>query len=140
MRRVEDGANCDTGRGTLGAVSGTVETWAGKSASASSLGMSMGSVRDGTRVGCHRQVGGMRKTVEAMNTSMKPLSIAERIEIVRWAIALIETRRAVYLKSEHDPESTSAERTGHREAFYYAEREFGWQWKNVKAILEEYCK
>lgn len=69
---------------------------------------------------------------------MDELALAQRKERVLYAIAHIEDRDRHRRDVHSDARSSLDDRLGASEAFVAAEREFGWQWKNVKAILEAY--
>ena len=67
---------------------------------------------------------------------MAELSINLRKELVLNAIRRIEDSKAAAIDAALDPRSSSDERALARRRHEAIEREFAWQWRNVKAILE----
>lgn len=64
------------------------------------------------------------------------LTFQERVDLVRRAIERINLAKAERIDLEMDPASTGEQRSLAIERFNQCEREFSWQWNNVKAILD----
>ncbi len=64
------------------------------------------------------------------------LTLSERVSLVRAALWRIEAAQSDRIDLEMDPASTSEQRANAVERFNACEREFSWQWKNVKEILD----
>jgi len=69
--------------------------------------------------------------------SVEP-TIEKRIELVKLAIGSIEAASERNAQVQADASSDSLERDLARQRVRIYEREFGWQWENVKAILEDF--
>jgi len=65
------------------------------------------------------------------------ISLAMRIELVRIAAETCQGLRAEFIELEHCASAGSEERTLAEFRYLNAERQFGWQWRNVLAILDE---
>jgi len=57
--------------------------------------------------------------------------------LVRAAIARVKLANENWRDSQTNPWSNTEQRTAARERLICAQCEFGWQWKNVEAILNE---
>lgn len=64
------------------------------------------------------------------------LTIAERLELVRAAIEKCAQAEERHQKSQASPYTSQFARAMDWEKLGRAEKEFGWQWKNVRAILD----
>jgi uncharacterized protein (DUF362 family) len=69
---------------------------------------------------------------------MPGANITTQLELVRAAIDRIKTAKARQLVAEQNPSSAGAERLMARAAFESCERQFGWQWQNVEALLARF--
>ena len=67
----------------------------------------------------------------------KELTLQDKIDLVKAAIWRVETAKIAWKTAETDPTSDSDDRGAAKERFKSCEREFGWQWENVKEILEK---
>lgn len=63
--------------------------------------------------------------------------LAKRIELVRMAAERCRGLREEMIDTEHRAEAGSEERTVAEHRFLGAEHQFGWEWRNVLAILDE---
>lgn len=58
-------------------------------------------------------------------------------DLVLAAIKRCEVADQLRRKAQADPASSSKERQQELDLFESCQREFGWQWRNVKRLLEE---
>lgn len=65
------------------------------------------------------------------------LPIEKVIRLVKLAIERVSISDHEWKAAECDPSSTSEERCIAKHRLESAEKEFGWQWKNVERILKE---
>jgi hypothetical protein len=61
----------------------------------------------------------------------------QRLLCVSASITLIKERRKTWQDTEADAKSTGGDRARAKGQFEAAEREFGWQWRNVEVLLFE---
>jgi hypothetical protein len=74
------------------------------------------------------------------HSGMIPLTVERRIELVKAAIGRVESANRQWQEACADAGSSANHRDTLKERIQFAEREFGWQWQNVRAILEHYQK
>jgi hypothetical protein len=63
------------------------------------------------------------------------LTLSDRRRLIWYAIERIEAYEKARIETEENPSAGSLEIQRAREHVRAAEAEFGWQWKNVKALL-----
>lgn len=69
---------------------------------------------------------------------MTDLHVSKRIELVLAAIERVKFARGRWLQAEQSPASDSNDIALAKDQYHVCEREFGWQWENVQAIIKHF--